>query len=153
VDTGWYADFASLSAERTGVVAYGRGGARFAGATFDPSAIYRAEAVLAHLDRFDLTPARLRAISLRQTGRILARFEERGRLDDVVTPREAERRGGFVTVRDPAAGAIVKRLRGRGVLVDSRGDRLRLGPAPYLTDEEIDRGTLAVIDALSPRPG
>jgi kynureninase len=153
VDTGWFADFGSLFSGRSGAVSYGPGGARFLGATFDPSAVYRAEAALAHMARFELTPARLRAISLRQTARIFAGFEERGRLDAVLTPREDERRGGFVTVRDPAAGAITQRLRERGVFVDSRRDLLRVGPAPYLTDEEIDRGVLAVIDALSPRGG
>lgn len=153
VDTGWFADFASLSTERTRAVDYGPGGARFLGATFDPSPIYRAEAVLAHQERFELTPARLRAISLRQTERILARFEERGRLEAVLTSRDPERRGGFITVRDPLAGAVVRRLRERGVFVDARRDLLRIGPAPYLTDEEIDQGTLAVIDALSPRGG
>jgi kynureninase len=153
VDTGWFADFASLMGERNSTVAYGPGGARFLGSTFDPTALYRAEAVLAHFDRFELTPARLRAISLRQTARILAHFEERGRLGDVLTSLDAARRGGFITVRDPAAGAIVSRLRERNVFVDSRRDLLRIGPAPYLTDDEIDRGVLTVIDALSPRGG
>src|SRR5262249_32932726 len=139
--------------ERSRTVGYGPGGARFLGATFDAGPVYRAEAVLAHWDRFGLTPLRLRAISLRQTGRILARFEARGRLDDVVTRRDPACRGGFVTVRDPAAGAMVARLRARGVFVDARGDLLRIGPAPYLTDDEIDRGTDAVIDELSPRVG
>lgn len=150
VDTGWFADFASLAAPRGPTVTYGPGGDRFLGATFDASPVYRAEAVLEHWDRFGLTPARLRAVSLRQTSRILARFEERGRLDVVVTARDPERRGGFVAVRDAAAGAIVERLRGRGVFVDSRRDLLRIGPAPYLTDDEIDRGVGAVIDELSP---
>jgi len=149
VYTGWFADFGSLAAERSLPVAYGPGGARFTGATFDPSALYRAEAVLAHWDRFGLSPERLRAISLRQTARIIAHLDERGRGDAVVSARDPARRGGFVAVRDPAAGAIVARLRMRKVFVDARGDLLRLGPAPYLTDDEIDRGTRALVDELS----
>lgn len=148
VDTGWFADFAALSAERSYEVAYGPGGARFTGATFDASAIYRADAVLAHWERFGLTVARLRAISLRQTRRILALLDAHGLADAVVSARDDERRGGFVTVRHADAGAVVARLRERSVFTDARRALLRLGPAPYLTDAEIDRGTLAAIEEL-----
>ena len=149
VDTGWFADFAALGAPRSYAVAYGPGGARFAGAAFDASPIYRADAVLAHWDRFGLTVPRLRAISLRQTRRILALLDAHGRAADVVSSRDDDRRGGFVAVRHADAGAVVQRLRARRVFTDSRRDLLRLGPAPYLTDAEIDRGTLAVIEELS----
>ena len=44
--------------------------------------------------------------------------------------------------------SLSEALRKRGVFVDSRGDRLRLGPAPYLRDDELDRGTDLVIGAL-----
>jgi kynureninase len=40
---------------------------------------------------------------------------------------------------------VVKALRADGVFVDSRGDLLRLGPAPYLTDEELDHGLARVV--------
>jgi selenocysteine lyase/cysteine desulfurase len=148
VYTGWFADFGALSGERGGEVTYGPGGARFSGATFDPTAFYRAEAVLDHWDRFGLTPARLRAISLRQTGRIIQRFDAAGLGDRVITPRESDRRGGFVAIHAEEAASIVGRLRDRGVLVDSRGSLLRLGPAPYLTDAEIDRGSDAAIEEI-----
>lgn len=149
VDTGWFADFAALSAPRALTVAYGPGGARFSGATFDASALYRADAVLAHWERFGLTVPRLRAISLRQTRRILAHLEEHGLAADILSSRDDARRGGFVTVRNDAAGAIVGDLRAQGVFTDARRDRLRLGPAPYLTDAEIDRGVLAAIEAMA----
>jgi selenocysteine lyase/cysteine desulfurase len=148
VYTGWFADFGALSGPSDGRVAYGPGGARFTGATFDASAIYRAHAVLAHWERFGLDPARLRAISTRQTRRIVERLEARGHGSAVVSSRDDARRGGFVAVKAAGADAIVKRLRAEGVLVDARNEVLRLGPAPYLTDEEIDRGTDAVAGQL-----
>jgi kynureninase len=148
VDTGWFADFAALGAPRSFAVAYGPGGARFSGATFDASAIYRACAVLAHWERFGLTVPRLRAISLRQTRRILALLDAHGLATGVVSSRDDDRRGGFVTIRRADAGDLVRRLRERGVFTDARGDGLRLGPAPYLTDDEIDRGVDAVADVL-----
>lgn len=147
VYTGWFADFGALSGDRGGVT-YGPGGARFSGATFDPTSFYRAEAALEHWDRYGLTPARLRAISLRQTERIVHRFDAAGLGDRIVSPREGERRGGFVAIRAEEAASIVKRLRDRGVLIDSRGSLLRLGPAPYLTDAEIDRGSDAALEEI-----
>lgn len=146
--TGWFADFASLAKPRGGPVGYGAGGARFAGATFDPAAVYRADAVLGHWERFGLDPLRLRAVSLRQTRRILARLDAAGLADRVLAARDDARRGGFVTVRAPSAEAAVAALRARGVLVDARGENLRMGPAPYLTDDELDRGVDAVIAVL-----
>jgi kynureninase len=148
VDTGWFADFGALTAAQGDRVAYGPGGHRWSGATFDASSFYRAEAVLAHWDRFGLDVARLRAVSLRQTRRILDRLDARGLGDRVLSSRDDARRGGFVTVRDADAVAMVRRLRQKGIFVDARRDRLRIGPAPYLTDDEIDRGADAVADEL-----
>jgi selenocysteine lyase/cysteine desulfurase len=146
--TGWFADFGSLSAAKDGRVAYGPGGARFAGATFDATPFYRAHAVLGHWERFGLDVARLRAVSTRQTRRILDGLDAAGHGDAVVSSRDDGRRGGFVAVRALGADAVVKHLRSEGVLVDARNDVLRLGPAPYLTDDEIDRGVAAVARAL-----
>jgi kynureninase len=145
VYTGWFADFASLSAPRRpgAEVRYGPGGSRFMGATFDASALCRAEAVLAHWDRFELDVPALRASYLSQTARIIEGLADL----ELVSSRDGARRAGFVTVRHPQAGAIVERLRAQGVFVDARNDLLRLGPAPYLDDDEIDRGLRAVVAA------
>ena len=148
LDTGWFADFAALEGPRSRAVGYGPGGSRFAGATFDPASFYRAHAVLDHWDRFGLGPAELRAISLAQTSRILDRLDANGLGADVASSRDPARRGGFVSVRTTNADERTKALREKGVLVDARGDLLRIGPAPYLTDAEIDRGVDLVAAAL-----
>ncbi|MEZ4440344.1 MAG: hypothetical protein R3B72_14700 [Polyangiaceae bacterium] len=143
VFTGWFADFAGLAEPRDGrPVRYGEGAARFAGATFDASALYRARAVLDHWDRFGLDVPALRASYLAQTERLLAGVSEAA--VEVVTPREPARRGSFVALRHPQAKALSQRLHDEGVWTDSRGDLLRLGPAPYLSDDELDRGAAAV---------
>jgi kynureninase len=148
VYTGWFADFGSLASERKKGVAYGPGGARFGGATFDASSIYRADAALEHWDRFGLDVPALRRISLRQTSRILAAIDAAGCGDAIVSSRDPALRGGFVAIRSPAATDVATRLRARHVMVDARGELLRLGPAPYLTDEEIDRGVSAVLQEI-----
>jgi len=148
VYTGWFSDFAHLADPRdtSAPVAYGPGGFRFAGSTFDASAAYRADAVLDHWDRFGFDLERLAATYRAQTGRIIERLDEAPGTFELLSPRAAEQRGPFVTVRHRQAGAVVERLRERGVFVDARADRLRLGPAPYLTDDEIDRGVSAAIE-------
>ena len=69
---------------------------------------------------------------------------------DVRTPREDILRGGFVSVRFADAAARCERLRARGVFVDHRGELLRIGPAPYTTDDELDAGVAAVLSADGP---
>jgi kynureninase len=49
----------------------------------------------------------------------------------------AERRAGFLAVRSPHASDLVRALRREAVSADSRGDILRLGPAPYISDEQL----------------
>jgi selenocysteine lyase/cysteine desulfurase len=149
VDTGWFADFAALEGPRSHAVGYGAGGARFAGATFDPTSFYRAGAVLAHWEQFGLSPERLRAISLAQTARVIDRLDARGLRDRIASARDGARRGGFVAVRSARADEATRALRREGVFVDSRGELLRIGPAPYLTDEELDRGVDLVAKELA----
>ncbi len=135
--TGWFSDFAHLSAPRDGrVVSYGaRPCDRFAGSTYDPTSHYRARAVARFFDRHGLDVATLHAISQRQTARLLAGLEGL----DVATPSTSTgERGGFVSLRVRDAGAVVSALEARGVMTDARGDLLRLGPAPYVTDDELD---------------
>lgn len=147
--TGWFADFGSLDALRGGTTArvgYGAGGARFAGATFDPTSLYRADAVLDVFDRHGLDVPALRAINAAQTARIASALTAAG--IELVSPADPTRRGGFVAARVAKASAVVARLRARNVFTDSRGDSLRLGPAPYLVEDELDRGVAAAIEEI-----
>lgn len=148
VDTGWFADFSALEHERTGRIDYGPGGDRFSGATFDPSPFYRADAVLRHFDQFQLTVERLRAISLRQTRLIISTLDDAGVGQQIISSRTDERRGGFVAIRSPNASNVISRLRERSIFADSRRDIVRLGPAPYLHDEEIAQGTRAAAEEI-----
>jgi kynureninase len=147
VDTGWFADFAHLAGPRTEKLQYGDGGARFAGATFDPTPFYRAGAALDVFDAHGLDVRALRAISSAQTSRISLQVQAKG--FDLASPVDDELRGGFVAVRVNDADRIVSDLRKRNVFVDSRGACVRLGPAPYLTDDEIDAGVAAFIEAAT----
>lgn len=141
--TGWFAGFAQLSQRQDGV-AYGTDGAEaFAGSTYDPVSHYRARAVIRFFQAQQLTPARLWASYQRQTELLFEQLSTRAFL----TPRSPEARGGFVAIPTAHAADAVTKLHAEGILCDSRGNALRLGPAPYLTDDELIRGARAV-DAI-----
>lgn len=140
--TGWFAEFDALAdAVRPGLVPYGRGAAAFAGATYDPTSHYRAARVMDFFAEQGLTPEALRASYRRQVERLAARFDALG-LDAALVTRDRatplERFGAFLALDSPRAAELQRALAGRGVLVDSRGRRLRLGPAPYLSDAQLD---------------
>ena len=142
VVTGWFSEFPLLSlVPLTGEVPYGPGPARFAGATYDPTSHYRGARVFDFFAEQGLTPARLRDISQHQVGMLAREFDGLD-LDPKVIDRDRrsvplEAMGGFLALRAPRASAISQALRRRGVWTDYRGEALRLGPAPYLSDDQL----------------
>jgi kynureninase len=149
VVTGWFAEFGLLpSTAGAGPVAYPDGPERFGGATYDPSSHYRAAAAFDFFQRQGLEAGLLRQVSQHQVGRLAARFDALG-LDPRVIRRgqsvPLSGLGGFLTLETPRAPELLPLLRTRGVAADARGDSLRLGPAPYLRDDQLD----AAIDALA----
>ena len=138
--TGWFTEFADLhQGSGSRGVEYGSGPARFAGATYDPTSHYRAAAVFGFHAAQRLTPEELRQISRHQV-RLLKEAFEALDLDPAVAhvePVPDDRRAGFLAIRTARAADFVQGLRIRGVFTDARGDRLRLGPAPYVRDEQL----------------
>jgi kynureninase len=147
VVTGWFSEFAHLAGQADGTVRYGEGPARWAGATYDPTSHYRAGCVFEFFERERLTPEFLRRLSQHQIGLLAERFDALDP-DPAVIRRDRtvalEGLGGFLALRSPRAGEIAARLRAGGVLTDTRGDLLRLGPAPYLSDDQL-RTAMAVV--------
>jgi kynureninase len=147
VVTGWFSEFKALAAAPSHAVAYGPGADRFAGSTYDPTSHYRGAAVFDFFDAEGLTPAFLRAVSQHQVGHLATQFDALD-LDPVVIRRDRATPlkclGGFLALTAPRAGEFSRALGVRGVLTDARGDSLRLGPAPYLADAQLD----AAVDQL-----
>jgi len=140
--TGWFAEFDDLSMPaESGATSYQPGPMRFAGGTYDPVSHYRAAAVFEFFEHNDLAPQQLRAISQHQVGRLRERFDALD-CDPARICRDhdvaLDQLGGFLVLRSDRAGVIRDALRERGVYCDARGDALRLGPAPYLCDEQLD---------------
>jgi kynureninase len=148
VVTGWFSEFTALAErQRPDRVAYGEGGDRFAGATYDPTSHYRAAAVFDFFQEQGLTPALLRQVSQHQIGLLASAFDALD-LDPAVVSRDRgsplSEVGGFLALRSPAATSLARGLHARGVLTDARGEVLRLGPAPYLSDQQL-RDAIALL--------
>lgn len=152
VVTGWYAEFDTLAAESVeGQVAYGAGPARFAGSTYDPTSHYRAARVFSFFAEQGLSPEFLREVSQHQIGLLAACFDALDAPQQLITRERSvplSAFGGFLALRTPRASELQRALRERGVLSDSRGGYLRLGPAPYLSDEQLERAIALLGDAL-----
>jgi kynureninase len=149
--TGWFSEFVQLAeTRRPGEVPYGEGAARFAGATYDPTSHYRAAAVFLFHHRMGMTAERLREASRHQVAMLISRIEafdlNPAVADIIAIP--AERRGGFLAIRCAQALPAVFNLRARNVFADARGDVLRLGPAPYLSDQQLREAGDIIGDVL-----
>jgi len=137
VVTGWLAEFGALSG--SGASGDGPLATRFAGATYDPTSHYRAAEVFAFFSEMGLTADLLRQVSQRQIGLLRTAFDDLDLPPELVCRRDVplERLGGFLSLRSPRAAELSRELARRGVFTDFRGDALRLGPAPYLSDAQL----------------
>jgi kynureninase len=151
--TGWFAEFEQLAAEPGDTaVGYAPGGGRFAGSTYDPTSHYRAARVFAFFEERDLSPELLRAVYLHQTGLLADRFDRLDAPEDVMKRDRStplDRFGGFLAVESPRAAAIARRLADDGVSIDARGRYFRLGPAPYVSDAQLEAAMELLEDAVS----
>ncbi len=148
VYTGWFSEFATLAEEKeAGRTPYREGVARFAGSTYDPTSHYRAEAVLDFFAEQELTQERLRERSQHQVGLLMDEFDGLD-LDSAVVDRDRsvplEGVAGFLALRSPRAGELSAALAARGVRTDYRGNVIRFGPAPYLTDDQLREAMAAL---------
>lgn len=134
VMTGWMAEYHALEGGLSKQVSYAENGARFAGATYDPSAWYRMNAVQNWWQELGLTPEKIhshvRALQhffLDRSGYRAEGYESR---DDW---------GNFLAIRSPNAQAIVTQLRERDVFVDARDGFLRVGFGYYQTEKDVEK--------------
>ena len=145
--TGWFSEFAALADRVADQVPYGEGAARWAGATYDPTSHYRAARVFDFFEAQRLTPEFLRQVSQHQVGRLAQGFDALD-LDPRTITRDRETPlaglAGFLALSSPRAGEFREGLRERGVLTDHRDTVLRLGPAPYLSDSQLDAAIAAL---------
>jgi selenocysteine lyase/cysteine desulfurase len=140
-DTGWYAEFGALEKARGDVVAFGTDASRFSGATFDPSGLYRFNAVMDWLDGLGLDVAAMDEMCTAAQRSFLAKLETaRAKIGphQVLVPNPALC-GRFLTFETADAARIDEALAARNVVVDHRADRLRIGFGIYQDEGDVDR--------------
>jgi selenocysteine lyase/cysteine desulfurase len=149
VITGWFAEFAELEGGSRAGVGYGPLTVRFAGATYDPVSHYRASEVFDFFEDMGLDAELLREVSQHQVGLLRDAFDALGLPETVVARKDVPLAalGGFLALESPHAQRLTQELARRGVFTDARGDVLRLGPAPYLTDAQLRDAVLALGEA------
>lgn len=159
VVTGWFSEFGEVAAlPPRSEVRYGAGAPRFAGSTFDPTSHYRAARVFRFFEEEGLDVPLLRTVNRHQVDLLVDTFRGLDADPSVVSLDETVKgasRGGFLALRAPAAGALSAALAERGVRTDFRGDALRFGPAPYLSDRQVVAAMEALGEVLreEARPG
>jgi selenocysteine lyase/cysteine desulfurase len=137
--SGWFASFDELAA-RQGAIGYAPDAGRYLGATFDPSALYRYNAVQAMLKREGLTTPAVNAHTDTLMRLLIERLGDtplgKARLNngDIRQPRAR-----FIALQSPDAARWQAELARAGVVTDSRGDVLRIGLALYHDPDDIDR--------------
>ena len=145
--TGWFSEFSHLAERTHRQVEYGEGADRWAGATYDPTSHYRAARVFEFFEEQQLSPRLLRAISQHQVGLLAHAFDALD-ADPAVITRDRHvpltGLGGFLAVRTPRADLLCQELAARSVFTDVRGDTLRLGPAPYHSDRQLEDAIAAL---------
>ena len=110
-------------------------GGRFAGATFDPSGVFRGEAVLGWLAELGVGPEQIHA----HARSLQDQFLESVEVPWLLVPPASVARGNFLTFETPDAGDVYRMLHDHRVIVDHRGDRLRIGFGVYHDGNDVAR--------------
>jgi selenocysteine lyase/cysteine desulfurase len=141
VITGWYSEFTALAEKKkSGEILYGTGDDIFAGATYDPTSNYRAAEVFRFFNEMNLTPDFLREVSQHQVSLLSNEFDKLDLNPGFIKrnlPVNKKDIAGFLVLYSESAAVISEKLREKNVWTDYRGNSLRLGPAPYISDSQI----------------
>jgi selenocysteine lyase/cysteine desulfurase len=137
--TGWFAEFEDLSLP-PGSVGYAADARRFLGATFDPSGLYRFNAVQRMLGENGLTTARISAHVAELQRQLLESI--RGTVLDraeLLDPLDGGAHARFLAFRSPEAPRWYEALKTHKCITDVRGDVIRIGFAIYQDEADVAR--------------
>jgi selenocysteine lyase/cysteine desulfurase len=137
--TGWFAEFEDLSLP-PGSVGYAGDATRFVGATFDPSGIYRFNAVQRMLAANGLTTPRISEHVAGLQKRLLDGIARTALAEAaLLNPLDGRPHARFLAFRSPHAQRWYAELKARNVITDVRGDVLRIGFGIYQDESDVDR--------------
>jgi selenocysteine lyase/cysteine desulfurase len=137
--TGWFAEFEDLSLP-VGGVGYAKDASRFLGATFDPSGLYRFNAVQRMLQENGLTTARVSAYVAGLQGQLLDAIGETPLAEaELLNPLDGAPHARFLAFRSPGAQRWYAELKAQNCIADVRGNVLRIGFGIYQDEEDVER--------------
>jgi hypothetical protein len=146
--TGWFAEFEDLSLP-PGSVGYARDATRFLGATFDPSGLYRFNAVQRMLQENSLTAARISTYVAALQQQLLDATGETPLADaELLNPLDGGPHARFLAFRSANAPRWYAQLKAQNCITDVRGDVLRIGFGIYQDEDDVEM-LLAKFGALS----
>ncbi|MCJ7421125.1 aminotransferase class V-fold PLP-dependent enzyme [Sphingomicrobium astaxanthinifaciens] len=145
--TGWYAEFEDLSLP-PGMVGYAKDAMRFMGATFDPSALYRFNAVRRMLAGEGLDTAAISAHVAQLQARAVAAFADSPLgAAELLNPLGAGPHARFLAYRHADAARWCAALKAADCVTDVRGEVIRFGFGLYHDADDVDR-LAALVRAL-----
>ncbi len=150
--TGWYGvfDLALDSPAKEPLIYADIVASRFDGSTKDTLPHFRAEKVFEFFKSQGLNQALLQAINQHQISVLLKTFHDQDFDPDMIsTFTEENNVGSFVAFRTSHSQRLQAQLRDIGVICDNRGDFIRFGPAPYLSDEQLTDAIIALKETVS----
>ena len=137
--TGWFAEFEDLSLP-PGSVGYSKDAMRFMGATFDPSALYRFNAIQRTLRSEDLTTVRIsKHVADLQAQFVGSIGKTKLASAELLNPLDDQPHARFLAFRDPNAQRWHEALLAKNCVTDVRGDVLRIGFGLYQDSEDVER--------------
>ena len=136
--TGWFAEFGELTAPPGSSVGYTTDAMRFMGATFDPSALYRFNAVQRMLGEEGLTTAAISAHVAGLQQRLLEGLSGTPLgAAELLNPLGDGPHARFLAFRSPRAATWNGWLMQRNCVTDVRGDVLRIGLGLYHDEADV----------------
>jgi selenocysteine lyase/cysteine desulfurase len=152
-NTGWYAAFGALAEAGDDRVAYPEDGARFVGASFDPSGLYRLTAVMRWLASIGVGPAEAHDRAVAMQTAFLTAMDQAGiaglQRNDLIVPPGSRQRGNFLAFRSPSAAPHQAALARAGIVTDVRGDVLRVGFGLYHDPADVPAMADRIVAALA----
>jgi selenocysteine lyase/cysteine desulfurase len=137
--TGWFAEFEDLTLP-PGSVGYAKDASRFMGATFDPSALYRFNAVQRMLQSEGLTTSRISNHTEELQQRLLDGLGKSALAGaELLNPLDGRHHARFLAFRHQSAQRWYTELKAKNVITDVRGDVLRIGFGIYQDQNDVDR--------------
>ena len=136
--TGWYAEFDDLTLP-PGMVGYRADAMRFMGATFDPSALYRFNAIQHMMKENGITTDRIAARVANLQAQLLESIAGTAIGEaELLNPLDGKAHARFLAFRNPNAQPWCAELMAKGCVTDVRGDVLRIGFGLYHDEEDVD---------------